>query len=143
MPDIFIPMDTTHYSEYSGKLNSKGITYQFVLNYLDSQRSSLKAAYKSFREYNKRFNPDDAFLNELVTYAEKEEVPRSEEGLKISGKYLKLLLKAYIARDLFTSSEFFNILNSTDKTYLKAIEVLENPAEYRKTLQPLAQPKGK
>jgi carboxyl-terminal processing protease len=135
MPDIFIPMDTAHYSEYSGKLNSKGIVYQFVLNYLDKNRSSLKAAYKTFGDYRKRFNPDAAFLEELVAYAEKEKIPRSEEGLKISGNYLKLLLKAYIARDLFSSSEFFNILNSIDKTYLRAVEVLENPAEYRKTLQ--------
>jgi carboxyl-terminal processing protease len=134
MPDIFMPLDTSYYSEYSGKLNRKGITYQFVLNYLDKNRSSLKTTYKTFDEYNKRFNPDDAFLNGLVVYAEKEKLPRNERDLQTSGDYLKLLLKAYIARDLFSTSEFFRLINSTDKTYLKAIEVLENHEEYRKTL---------
>ena len=129
-----MPLDTSYYSEYSGKLNRKGITYQFVLNYLDKNRSSLKATYKTFGDYNKRFNPDDAFLNDLVVYAEKEKLPRNEKDLQISGDYLKLLLKAYIARDLFSTSEFFMLINSTDKTYLKAIEVLENQEEYHRTL---------
>ena len=44
-------------------------------------------------------------------------------------------MKAYIARDLWGTNEFYQILNENDPKFLKSIQVLENWEKYQVLLQ--------
>ncbi|MDR2383462.1 MAG: S41 family peptidase [Prevotellaceae bacterium] len=130
MPDIYVPLDTSDYSTYSGNLNRKNVIFQFVSSYIDKHRKSLQTKYKTFDSFKKSFVVDDNLFNEMVVFGEKEGVPRDEQGIKISGNNIKQYMKALIARNLFDYSAYFKIINEGDNVYEKAIEVLDNWNKY-------------
>jgi len=47
---------------------------------------------------------------------------------------LKKQMKALIARDLFSVSDYFQIMNSEDEAIKKAIDVINKKGEYEKIL---------
>lgn len=126
MPDIYVPWDTSFYSEYYRDIIRNGILNRFVLEYVDNNRSKLKKNFPEFEQYENNFVIDDKLMGRFVEYAEKEGVKKSEDALTISGFQLETMLKALIARDLFGNSEFYKIYNITNESYQKALEVLKD-----------------
>lgn len=142
MPDIFVPIDTTYYTKYYAQMVRKGIFNKFVLNYIDNNRSELEQKYKStktdadFKAYNSNFNVTDEFLKQLTDYAAKENLPFVEDEFNRSKEHMRINLKAAIARDLFDSGEFYQIINSIDPIYIEAVNVIKNDKLYNSKLQP-------
>jgi carboxyl-terminal processing protease len=134
MPDIFIPIDTIEYTDYYRDLIRKGILNQFVLQYVDKNRRKLQSTYKSFSSFKKDFTVTSELLEEMNNYAESEGLPKNDGELLVSQDKISLTLKAYIARDLFTTSEFYEIINREDKNFEKAVEVLKNWEVYSEKL---------
>jgi carboxyl-terminal processing protease len=132
MPDIYIPLDTLNYSVYLNKLNGKRVISQFVSTYIDKNRESLQETYKTFEKFKESFVVSDKLFDETVDFGEKHGVPADKDGIKISGSFIKQYVKALIARNLFDDSAYFLIINEDDRTYKKAIEVLDNWDKYRK-----------
>jgi hypothetical protein len=54
-----------------------------------------------------------------------------EEGLKTSKNEISKQLKALIARSLFTTTEYFRIINQENETLIKAVEVIKGWSEYK------------
>jgi carboxyl-terminal processing protease len=135
MPDIYIPLDTSAYSTYSGNLNRKNIIFQFISSYIDKHRTSLQGKYKTFDNFKQSFVVDAGLFDEMVAFGEKNGVPADKEGIKISGNYIKQYMKALIARHLFDYSSYFQIINEGDKIYEKAIETLDNWDKYSRELK--------
>ena len=126
MPDIFVPYDTTSYSQYYGKLWRTGILNRFVLSHVDNNRAELQKKYPTFEEYNSKFEVSDALLDQLVAFAEKEKLERKEDEIETSKKEINVMIKALIARDLWTPTEYFRIINSMrDDDFEKAMEVID------------------
>ncbi|MDR3227211.1 MAG: S41 family peptidase [Prevotellaceae bacterium] len=135
MPDIFIPQDTSYYTQYYARLINRGITNRFVLNYVSDKREELKTQYPVFEDFEKKFIVDDDFIEKLATFAEKEKLPRNDEELNKSKTELKVLIKALFARDLWGTTEYFRITNANiDKEFFKAIEVIDNWKKYEKEI---------
>jgi carboxyl-terminal processing protease len=132
MPDIYIPMDTTKYSKYSGALNRKNVVFQFISTYMDKNRKTLGDKYKTLNAFKQSYSVSDNLFNEMVAFGEKEGVPIDKEGIEISGNHIRQYMKALIARNLFDYSAFFMIINEGDHVYEKAIETLDNWDKYRK-----------
>jgi carboxyl-terminal processing protease len=134
MPDIFIPLDTSNYSDYYRELIGKGMLNQFVLTYLDQNRGKLKKEYTTFEDFNARFMVTSKMIEEMVEYAENHELETNRKDLAISEEQLKLIIKASIARDIWTTNEFYQIINSDSHEVKKAIEILKNWDSFRKVL---------
>lgn len=130
MPDIFIPLDTTSYSNYLEQLIRGGVINSFILDYIDNHRNSLEKKYSSFDHYKRDFEVTEKMLEDLVKLATKEGIEPNEKGLKHSEREIKLQLKALIARDMWDINEYFQIVNEKDDGYRKAIEVLNNWNNY-------------
>jgi carboxyl-terminal processing protease len=126
MPDLFVPVDTSYYSEYYRKLLSKGIVNSFTLQYLDGHRNELIKEFNDFSSFKKIFRIDQALLDDLITYAEKEGIPFKQNDFELSKQALSFYLKASIARNLWNKGEYFEIINETDPSYKKAVEVMNN-----------------
>jgi carboxyl-terminal processing protease len=131
MPDIFIPFDTTFYSDYYGKLIRMGIINQFVHTYVDKNRSQLNKSYSNFRKFDQKFQITNEIMDELVTFAENSKLPSDPEGLKTSGDEIRKQLKALIAQSLFSTNQYFQIVNQNNMALQKAIEVLHNWESYK------------
>ena len=135
MPDIFVPIDTSAYSNYFRDLIRKGILNEFVLQYVDKNRDILKSTYPDFNKYSREFNVGKDIFTALIDYATKEGLVFDQSGFDISENQLKSTIKAYIARDIWSTSEFYEIMNQTDKNFLKALEVMKNWDEFQKKLK--------
>lgn len=134
MPDIFVPLDTSKITDYYAKIRRKGIINKVTIEYIDENRNRLKDKYKNFKDFDKNFDVDQALIDKLVSEGEKQGIKKNDEQLKISISDIKIILKALIARDLWDTSEFYQIVNKTDKTVNKAIEVLSNKKLYEQKL---------
>jgi carboxyl-terminal processing protease len=65
---------------------------------------------------------------------EKGVVKKDEKSIEFARPLLKKQMKALIARDLFSMSEYFQIMNAEDETIKKAVEVITQKGTYEKIL---------
>lgn len=129
-PDVFVAMDTTSYSEFHRKVITSGIFNQFILSYIDTHRQSLRKQYPDFNTYNKDFAVNVELFDGLVQAAAEDSIFFEEEEFEVSRDYLNLQIKALIARDLFETSNYYQVINLHNEIYLKAIEAMENKRKY-------------
>ena len=128
MPDYFVPLDTTAYSEYYRNLIGKGIFNRFALQYVDDHRKQLQKEYHDFNTFNSGYEPSKSTLDKLVSFASDEGLEFNEADWSVSEAQIALLFKSYMARDLWGMEHFFEVYNSTDEVFIKAVEILENPS---------------
>ncbi len=129
MPDIFVPMDTTRSSDLISDLIRKGIYNGFVNEYLDDNRKSLIRQYEAFDRYQKDFDLSKVDFDEFLEKAN-EEIEYEEEDLAKNIDFIKLQLKALIARNLYTTSAYYEVLWLEDNEIKKALEVLNEDIAY-------------
>ena len=126
MPDIFIPLDTTETSKYFSSLIRKGVLYTYNLDYLDVHRDELLKQYPTFEDFNSNFELSDEMIEEIVVKAEEKGIERNPKELAHSKKILMLNFKALMATNLWTSTEFYRVINVNDNTFNKALEVMDD-----------------
>ncbi len=143
MPDVYVPMDTSMYSDYYRDIVATGVLNRFVLNYVDKNRTALASAYPDFKTFNGKFTVDEKLMSELKEAGEKAGVKINEEEYKKSELYLKSQLKALIARDLWSSSEYFEVMNPLNNLYKKAVKIAGSNSEYSDILKPAPRPRLK
>jgi len=122
-PDIFVPLDTNYYSVFLTHILSTNLIGQFAYSYTDSHRDQLNKFANSF-EFNKNFNTN--LTNEFINYAAAKNVIPSKDDLQRSSEYINIHLKALVARQLWRDQGYFTVINTTDRTVQKALNVLGN-----------------
>lgn len=131
MPDIFVPLDTSTYSNYYGKLARAGILNQYYLSWVDKNRNQLIKEYKTFDKFNSKFVVTDQMLDEMIALAETQKIKRDDKGLAISRNEIKKQLKGLISQSIFTNSQYFEIVNQDNNAFLKAVEILNSWDNYK------------
>lgn len=126
MPDIFIPIDTTKYSNYHRDLVAKGVVNKVVLTYSDKHRKTLKAEYPSFELFDKAFVVDDDMLRSVIEEGTTAGVQYNAEEYERSKHVIDLQIKALIARDFYDSGSFYRVINQDDETFKKAVQIIHN-----------------
>lgn len=134
MPDYFVPIDTTLYTDYHRNLVGKGVIIKFTMNFIEKHRKDLANKYKKFDAFNEKFVIDDEMLATLREMGEKEKVAFDEKQYEKSLPLIKTQLKALIARDLWDINEYFKLMNTTNESILKALEILSSD-EYQNKLK--------
>jgi carboxyl-terminal processing protease len=134
MPDYFVSIDTTYYSDYYRQLVRKGILSQFVLEFVDINRPELRKTYPDFAHFRNEFIVNEKLLARLVKYAEGKGVKLNDTDMALSRDQIEVLLKAYIARDLWSNNEYYEITNERDPKFETAITILENWDKYEAML---------
>lgn len=122
-PDVQVPYRTDKNFVYLNQLNQKGLIYQFAFSYTDKNRDMLKKMYKNAAEFTKNFEVSPQLFEDLLIYAEKNEVKRNKESAAKLSPRIKGLLKAYIGRDLFDDIGFYPTYLKTDEDFIKAVEL--------------------
>lgn len=134
MPDFFTPYDSTLYTSYYRALLRKGVFYKFVLSYIDGHRSALKENYSDFSKFKAGFDVTQEMVDSLISFGVKEGVEKTESEITRSLSEMKVVIKALIARDLWSISEYFETINPSRPEFLKAIDVLRDRKLYIKKL---------
>lgn len=136
MPDVFVPLDITQYTDYHRRLVAKGIIPQFALRYVDKNRADLKAQYPDAQKFIKEFTVTDEMLNNLVDAGKAEKVDFDKSQFAKSKEMLRTFVKAAIANDLFSTSAYFQIVNEQNDIYKEALSIINDDARYRKIISP-------
>ena len=124
MPDIYVPLvdDSTEY--YFNRIVNKGLLYQYAFDYTDRHRKQLQA-YKTVAAFDQGFAVSDAMFAELVKIAEEKGIKGTEEQRQVARREADILLKAYIARNLFDDEGFYPIYAPMDEVLQRALEELK------------------
>ena len=162
MPDLFIPLDTSKYYVYYNTLNRKNVVYSGVLDIMDANRDAFKQKYTDFKTFNDKFEVTDEMVDKIIAAGDKidaDKITDDVDGTPVEAKpeknqkevkkespkpdqksidfarhLLKKQMKGLIARDLFSISEYFQIMNGDDEAIKKAVEVINKRGEYEKIL---------
>ena len=126
MPDVFVPIDTSLYSEYFGAVNRKGLFNDFTLSLMDTRRAEIEKKYISVNDFATNFDAEKELFNQFIEYAKNNKVEPNEEQINISKPIILNRLKALVARNIWGTSAFYQISNNFNNSYLKAIEEINN-----------------
>lgn len=123
MPDIYVPLvdDSTQY--YFNRIVNKGLLYQYAFEYTDKHRAQLQH-YKTVKSFDQSFAVSDAMFEALVKLAEEKGIKGTEEQMQVARHEANILLKAYIARNLFDDEGFYPIYAPMDEILQRALEEL-------------------
>ena len=123
MPDIYVPLvdDSTEY--YFNRIVNLGLLYQYAFDYTDSHRQQLQR-YQTPEAFNKSFWVTESMFNELVKRADEKGIKGSYRQKQVARREANILLKAYIARNLFDDEGFYPIYAPMDEVLQKALETL-------------------
>lgn len=135
MPDVFVPMDTTTYSDYYRDLVASGVVNKMVLTYMDNNRDALSKEYTDFESFKDNYVVGDDLIGDIIQEGEKDGIERDDEGLAVSSDFMKVQLKALVARSLYTNSEYFETINTVSDGYIKALEILATKKDYAQLLK--------
>lgn len=125
MPDEFVPLDTLQYTKYHRALTIGGIVFDADLHYIDSYRKELKHRYATFEQFRDGYEVPQSLLDDIFVRGEKKNIrPKDEDERTRTLPYLKLQLKALIARDLWDTNEYFQIMNEQNYSVRRAVEVI-------------------
>lgn len=128
MPDLFTPIDTSQYSDYLGKLRSKGIIYRFALEYVDNNRTKLEKLATP-GDFEKYLSSKNLIVKDFIPYAKKQGVPFVAKDYAISKLLIETEVYAYIARNILDNEGFYPIIEKIDHTLQTAIEQLMNDVD--------------
>lgn len=128
MPDIYVPLvdDSTEY--YFNRIVNLGLLYQYAFDYTDKHRTQLKG-YKTVEAFDRSFKVTDAMFDALVRLADEKGIVGTEEQRQAARRETDILLKAYIARNLFDDEGFYPIYAPMDEILQRAIEELKTSAK--------------
>lgn len=130
MPDIFVPQDTTDMTSYFRMAANRGLIIRYSFDYTDQNRSDL-LQYETpdqLVDYLKT----QKLLNKFAAWAEKKGLKRRNNLMQKSKKLFELSLYGNIIYNMLGMEAYIQYLNLTDKTVLKALEVLEKGESFPK-----------
>ena len=135
MPDIFIPVDTAYNSKLYTNLVRKGALNRFTTDYGLKHREAIKAQYGNFDNFNKNFIVGEELINGLKKAAEEAKVEWNDEQFAHSEKFMLLQIKALIARNVWETQQYYQVMSAVDPGIQKALEILGDNKEYKRILK--------
>jgi carboxyl-terminal processing protease len=130
MPDVFVSADTSYISPYFNKLFAKNVLTTFTLDYYDKNRSVLNSKYKSFNDFKSEFEFTADDIKSFIAKGETDGVKFNEDQFNKSKAEILIILKGYVASNMWQTNEFYQILNENDKVIDRAIKVISDKKNY-------------
>lgn len=123
MPDYFVPLDTTMSSPYVSKLFNSDSSREFILDFVNENKATFENM--TLDQYYTDYTVSDAMLSKLVEYGKKNKVDFDAADFNKSKNYLKTLVKAHLARQIYDDSAFYKVVNDINEVYLQAIKLFD------------------
>jgi carboxyl-terminal processing protease len=123
-PDYFVPIDTSFSSFYLTEVVSNALIGKFAYEYLDQNRKAI-TAIPSLKIYIDAYQINDAAFEQFIAFTKRNgiEVPTASD-LSRSKEFIKLQLKALIARQIWRDQGFYSVIQKQDKAILLALKKL-------------------
>lgn len=123
-PDIFIPFDTSRFSNVIANMYARSTFSNFAYQYYNSHRDEFKS-YKDATAFTKKFELNNDIYNAYKTFAAKDSV-RGIESIKPHDEVeIRTRLKALLARQIWSYEGFYESMNKDDEMVKKAVGILQ------------------
>jgi carboxyl-terminal processing protease len=122
LPDIFVPIDTAHLSNYYIQMENKRIFNQFAFDYSDQNRAVLSQFkdFPSMLEYLKT----QVVLADIVAFAEARGVKKRTNQIRRSATQIMTATYASIVSNFFGNNAFYQIYLSADPMIERAAQAI-------------------
>ena len=136
MPDIFVPQDTTGMTSYFRMAANRGLIIRYTFDYTDQNRSTLQKydTPEKMEAYLKGQN----LLNKFAAWVEKKGLKRRNNLMMKSRRLFEMSLYGNIIYNMLGMEAYVEYLNESDKTVLKAVEILEKGESFPQAPAPQA-----
>ncbi len=125
IPDYFVPLDTMIYTKYYRSLSRKNLILPAGTKYIDRHRVSIKEKYPEFKNFKNNYEVPRELVDSIFAAGEKSKITAKDEEEKTkTAALLAKTLKALVARDIWDTSQYFQIINEGDATIEKARQVI-------------------
>lgn len=136
MPDIFVPQDTTGMTSYFRMAANRGLIIRYTFDYTDQNRSTLQK-YDT-PEKMEAYLQGQNLLNKFAAWAEKKGLKRRNNLMMKSRRLFEMSLYGNIIYNMLGMEAYVEYLNESDKTVLKAVEILEKGESFPQAPAPQA-----
>lgn len=134
-PDVFVPIDTTYYTDYYRDLLSKSAFNRATAEYIDTNKQQLAATYPDEASFLALYTPGDDLISAVVAIGEAEGVERNEEQLRQSMPMLTAILKGLVGRSLFDMTTYYKVVQpALNPVYQRAVEIISDKKTYNSLL---------
>ncbi len=121
MPDIFVPRDTSDFTNFFRESANKSLPYKFGIQYTAKHRKELTAIkdWKAMEAYLLK----KGVMNEFLTYCNENGLPTNNKEYLKSKKLFEQQVIGYIIRNILNDEGYFPYFNKNDETVNKAVEL--------------------
>ena len=131
MPDCFIPLDTSNYTDYHRDIVAKGIMPQLAAEYSEKNKQEILSLYRREKNFIEEYQVSDSLMTQLTNLATQEGIEYKAEEYETSKELISLQMKALIARDLYEQSSYYKVINTgANPALTRALEIIANDEEY-------------
>ncbi|MBI9033370.1 MAG: S41 family peptidase [Bacteroidales bacterium] len=125
MPDVFVPWDSTRFSDYYTDLIRKNVFNDWVMNILEKNRKSYVKQYPTLDVFKNEYSITEKMMEDFMAFAKEKGVDKDEKGLETSGAYIQLVLKALMARNIFDINAYFEVISELDNELQEAVRLIK------------------
>lgn len=150
MPDVYVPLDTTFLTILYRELATKGCINNSVIKWLNINQKRLLKEYDTsafrkerarlledksvnneryragFERFKKEFEVPQELFDLLWAKAKEEHIEYTDSMYQTTLPVLRLQLKAMVARDIFSISEYVELMLPFNTIILKGIEAIKD-----------------
>lgn len=135
MPDCFIPVDTTDFTDYHRNVVAKGVMPQLAAEYSEKNKTEILTQYRREKNFIEEYQVSDSLMVQLTNLASQEGVEFNADEYEKSKPLMSLQMKALIARDLYEQSSYYKVINTeANESLTRALEIIANDEEYNSLL---------
>lgn len=127
MPDVFVPAVMDDSEKLYNQLLRRNIIFRYAFEYTDNHRSEL-SVYDSPDAFKDKFEITDDMMDGMIEAAEKEGIDVKNRELRASEEKIKVLMKAYIGRNIHDDRGFYPIYHQIDETFQRGYQILLDPS---------------
>ena len=138
MPDIFVPQDTIGMTSYFRMAINRGLTVHFCFQYTDQNRAKLQK-YDNADDLLKYLKTQN-ILEKFARFAESKGLKRRNILMYKAKEHFDRNLYGNIIYNMLNMEEYLKYLNQSDKTVLKALEILEKEEAFPKAPEQKLEP---
>ena len=122
MPDVFVPLDTTHLSRYYMEVSGRNILYRYTIEYADKHSEALNKV-ETMEQLDSLLDADKNLFNDFMRYASSRGVKPNRADIAQSREVMEAQLRAYIGRNTVLEDDaFYHSIYPIDNVMVAAME---------------------
>lgn len=126
-PDIFIPFDTSRFSNVLTSMYSRNTFSNFAYQYYNVHKEDFKQ-YKNASQFTRQFQVSNDLYNSYKSFAARDSIRGIETIKPHEETEIKNRIKALLARQIWSYAGFYEAMNKDDEMMKKAVDVLNTSA---------------